>query len=62
VLSWSSKTLVLSWDQMFEGVPHWLVSVAATHNYGTTLYAWSQDEEARVHKKQGHGMTCDGKC
>jgi len=28
------------------------------HNYGMTLYAPSQNEEARVHKKQGHGTTC----
>jgi hypothetical protein len=35
--------------------------VEANHNYGMTLYAPSQDEEARVHKKQGHDMTCGGK-
>jgi len=46
----------------FEGVPHQLVNVEANHNSGMTLYAPSQYEEARVHKKQGHGTTCGGKC
>jgi hypothetical protein len=31
--------------------------VEANQNNGTTLYAPSQDEKARVHQKQGHGMT-----
>jgi len=43
-------------------VLHQLVSVEANHNCAMTLYAPSRDEEARVHKKQGHGMTCGGKC
>jgi len=44
-------------------VLHRLVNVEANHNYGMTLYAPSRDEEAsRVHKKQGHDMTCGGKC
>jgi len=34
--------------------------VEANHNCGITLYAPSRDEEARVHKKQGHGTTCGG--
>jgi hypothetical protein len=33
------KTLVLSWDQGFERVLHWLISVKVNHNCGTTLYA-----------------------
>jgi hypothetical protein len=32
------------------------------HDIGTTLYASSQNEEARIHKKQGHGVICGGKC
>jgi hypothetical protein len=54
--------LVLSWDQGFDGVLHQLINVEVNHDSGMTLYAPSQDEEARVHKKQGHNMTCDGKC
>jgi hypothetical protein len=41
---------------------HQLVNVEANHNCGMTLYAPSQDEEARIRKKQGHGMTCGSKC
>ncbi len=41
---------------------HQLINVEVNHDSGMTLYAPSQDEEARVHKKQGHNMTCDGKC
>jgi hypothetical protein len=29
----------------------------ANHDSGTTLYASSQNEETKVHKKQGHGVT-----
>jgi hypothetical protein len=54
--------LVLSWDQGFEGALHRLVNVEANHNYGMTLYALSRNEEVKVHKKQGHDMTCGGKC
>jgi hypothetical protein len=36
--------------------------VKPNYNYGMTLYAPSQNEKAKVHKKQGHGMTCGGKC
>jgi hypothetical protein len=39
-----------------------LVGVEANYDYGTTLYALSGDEEVRVHKKQGCGMTCANKC
>jgi hypothetical protein len=35
--------------------------VEANHNSGTTFYAPSQDEETRVDKKQGHGVTCGDK-
>jgi hypothetical protein len=54
--------LVLSRDQGFGGVPRRLVSVETNHNCGTTLYALSRYEKTRVHKKQGHGTTCGGKC
>jgi len=43
-------------------VPHQVVSVEVDHNCGTTLYVLSQDEDAKLHKKQDHGMTCGGKC
>ncbi len=49
--------LVIFWDQGFEGVLYWLVTMEANHDNGTTLYASSQNEEAKVHKKQGHGVT-----
>jgi hypothetical protein len=32
------------------------------HDSGTTLYASNQNEKSIVHKKQGHGVTCGGKC
>jgi hypothetical protein len=54
--------LVFFQDQRFEGALHRLISVEAKHNNGMTLYAPSQDEEARIHKKQGHGATYNGKC
>jgi hypothetical protein len=54
--------LVFFLGQGFEGVPHRLVNVEINHNYGTTLYAPSQDEEAKVHQKESHGTTCGGKC
>jgi hypothetical protein len=38
-----------------------LIIVEANHNNGTTFYTPSQDEEARVDKKQGHGATCGDK-
>jgi len=39
-----------------------LVGVEANYDYGMTLYAPSGDEEAKVHKEQGCGMTCGCKC
>jgi len=36
--------------------------VEANQNNGMTLHAPSEDEEAKVHKKQGHGATCNNKC
>ncbi len=41
---------------------HQLVSVEANHNCGMTSYVPSWNEEAKVHKKQGHGTTCGSKC
>jgi hypothetical protein len=43
-------------------VSHCLVGVEANYDYGMTLYAPSGDEEAKVHKEQGCGMTCGCKC
>jgi len=39
-----------------------LVVVEVNYDYGTTIYASSRDEEVRVHKEQGCGMTCANKC
>jgi hypothetical protein len=54
--------LVLFLDQRIERALHQLVSVEVNHNYGMTLYAPRRDEEAKVHKEQGHGMTYGGNC
>ncbi len=62
VLSWGPEMLVLFLDQRIERALHQLVSVEVNHNYGMTLYAPRRDEEAKVHKEQGHGMTYGGNC
>jgi hypothetical protein len=43
-------------------VSHCLVGVEANYDYGMMPYAPSGNEEVKVHKEQGCGMTCDRKC